>query len=73
MSEIGKRIRMDRIMDRNTQRTVIIPLDHGVSLGPVTGLQDMKLVTITKQVTTTFVLDTKLVKELLEIVTILMY
>ena len=42
MSEIGKRIRLDRIMDRNTQRTVIIPLDHGVSLGPVTGLQDMK-------------------------------
>ena len=42
MSEIGKRIRLDRIMDRNTQRTVIIPLDHGVSLGPVAGLQDMK-------------------------------
>jgi len=44
MSEIGKRIRMDRIMNRNTQRTVIIPLDHGVSIGPVEGLEDMKTV-----------------------------
>jgi len=42
MSEIGKKIRMDRIMNRNTQRTVIIPLDHGVSIGPVAGLLDMK-------------------------------
>ena len=42
MSEIGKRIRLDRIMNRNTQRTVIIPLDHGVSLGPVKGLLDMR-------------------------------
>jgi fructose-bisphosphate aldolase/2-amino-3,7-dideoxy-D-threo-hept-6-ulosonate synthase len=42
MSEIGKRIRLDRIMNRNTQRTVIVPLDHGVSLGPVKGLLDMK-------------------------------
>jgi fructose-bisphosphate aldolase/2-amino-3,7-dideoxy-D-threo-hept-6-ulosonate synthase len=42
MSEIGKKIRLDRIMNRNTQRTVIIPLDHGVSIGPVLGLLDMK-------------------------------
>jgi DhnA family fructose-bisphosphate aldolase class Ia len=42
MSEIGKRIRLDRILNRNTQRTVIIPLDHGVSIGPVAGLLDMK-------------------------------
>ncbi len=42
MSEIGKRIRLDRIMNRNTQRTVIIPLDHGVSIGPVPGLLDMR-------------------------------
>ncbi len=42
MSVIGKKIRLDRIMDRNTQRTVIIPLDHGVSIGPVMGLLDMK-------------------------------
>lgn len=42
MSEIGKKIRLDRIMNRNTQRTVIIPLDHGISIGPVYGLLDMK-------------------------------
>ena len=42
MSEIGKKIRLDRIMNRNTQRTVIIPLDHGVSIGPVAGLLDMR-------------------------------
>ena len=42
MSEIGKRIRLDRIVNRNTQRTVIIPLDHGVTIGPVFGLEDMK-------------------------------
>ncbi|MCK5628108.1 2-amino-3,7-dideoxy-D-threo-hept-6-ulosonate synthase [Candidatus Bathyarchaeota archaeon] len=44
MSEIGKSIRLDRIMNRNTKRTVIIPLDHGVSIGPVDGLLDMKTV-----------------------------
>jgi fructose-bisphosphate aldolase/2-amino-3,7-dideoxy-D-threo-hept-6-ulosonate synthase len=44
MSEIGKRIRLDRIMNRNDQRTIIIPLDHGVSIGPVKGIQDMKKV-----------------------------
>jgi len=44
MSEIGKRIRLDRIMNRNTQRTVIIPLDHGVSIGPVAGLLDMRCI-----------------------------
>ena len=42
MSEIGKKIRLDRIMNRNTQRTVLIPLDHGVTIGPVKGLWDMR-------------------------------
>ena len=39
---IGKQIRMQRIMDRNTGKTVIIPMDHGVSVGPIKGLEDMK-------------------------------
>ena len=39
---IGKHIRLERIIDRNTRRTVIIPMDHGVSVGPITGLIDMK-------------------------------
>ena len=41
MSQIGKNIRIDRIMNRQTKRTVIIPMDHGVTLGPVHGLHKM--------------------------------
>jgi len=39
---IGKLIRMERIMNRETGRTVIVPMDHGVSVGPIDGLIDMK-------------------------------
>lgn len=39
---VGKRIRLERIMDRTTGKTVIIPMDHGVTLGPLAGLIDMK-------------------------------
>ncbi len=39
----GKAIRMERIMDRNSGRTVIVPMDHGVTIGPVEGLTDMRL------------------------------
>lgn len=39
---IGKTIRMDRIFNPQTQRTVIVPMDHGITLGPVTGLADAK-------------------------------
>ena len=39
---IGKEIRLERIINRNTRRTVIIPMDHGVSSGPIKGLLDMK-------------------------------
>jgi class I fructose-bisphosphate aldolase len=39
---IGKQIRMERIMDRNTGRTVIVPMDHGVSVGPIAGITSMK-------------------------------
>jgi DhnA family fructose-bisphosphate aldolase class Ia len=39
---VGKRIRMGRIMDRKSGKVVIIPMDHGVTLGPVTGLIDMR-------------------------------
>ena len=37
---IGKAIRLERIIDRNTGRTVIIPMDHGISIGPIEGLID---------------------------------
>ena len=39
---IGKAIRLERIIDRNSQRTVIIPMDHGVTVGPIQGLTDMR-------------------------------
>lgn len=39
---IGKRIRMERIMDRTAGKTVIVPMDHGVTLGPMPGLIDMR-------------------------------
>jgi len=39
---IGKQIRLERIMDRNSRKTVIVPMDHGITLGPIQGLIDMK-------------------------------
>jgi fructose-bisphosphate aldolase / 2-amino-3,7-dideoxy-D-threo-hept-6-ulosonate synthase len=34
----GKTIRLGRILDRTTERAVIIPMDHGVSAGPIAGV-----------------------------------
>ena len=39
---IGKKIRLERIIDRDSGRTVIVPMDHGVTVGPIAGLQDMR-------------------------------
>jgi fructose-bisphosphate aldolase/2-amino-3,7-dideoxy-D-threo-hept-6-ulosonate synthase len=41
LSEIGKRIRLERIIDRKSRKTVIVPMDHGLSLGPIAGIEDM--------------------------------
>ena len=41
MSKIGKAIRLERILDRKTHRTIIVPMDHGISVGPIAGLIDM--------------------------------
>ncbi|HDH40980.1 MAG TPA: fructose-bisphosphate aldolase [Candidatus Altiarchaeales archaeon] len=38
---IGKKIRMERIINRKSKKTVIVPMDHGVSVGPIPGLEDM--------------------------------
>lgn len=40
--QVGKAIRMERLMNRDTKRSVIIPMDHGVSAGPISGLEDMR-------------------------------
>ncbi|HUL31319.1 MAG TPA: 2-amino-3,7-dideoxy-D-threo-hept-6-ulosonate synthase [Thermodesulfobacteriota bacterium] len=39
---IGKKIRIERILDRNSTKAVMIPVDHGVTVGPVTGLVNMR-------------------------------
>ena len=38
LSQIGKAIRLERIINRETKKTIIVPLDHGITLGPVLGL-----------------------------------
>lgn len=42
MSQIGKAIRLERIVNRETRRTIIVPMDHGVTLGPIPGIIDMQ-------------------------------
>jgi len=39
---IGKEIRLERIINRNSRKTVIIPMDHGVTVGPIRGLTNMR-------------------------------
>jgi len=39
---IGKQIRMERIVNRETGRTVIVPMDHGITVGPIPGLENMR-------------------------------
>ncbi len=38
----GKAIRRERIFNRNTGKTVIVPLDHGFTVGPIYGLVDLR-------------------------------
>ncbi len=39
---LGKAIRLERIFNRNTGKTIIVPMDHGVSVGPIYGLVDLR-------------------------------
>jgi class I fructose-bisphosphate aldolase len=39
---LGKAIRLERIIDRNTRRTIIVPMDHGTTVGPLPGIVDMR-------------------------------
>lgn len=41
LMNVGKLIRIKRIINPKTRKTVIIPMDHGVSMGPIPGLEDM--------------------------------
>ncbi|HID47817.1 MAG TPA: fructose-bisphosphate aldolase [Methanothermococcus okinawensis] len=42
VKNIGKAIRLERIFNKDSERTVIIPMDHGVTIGPVKGLENIK-------------------------------
>lgn len=39
---IGKQIRLERILNRETGKTILVPVDHGISVGPIDGIRDMK-------------------------------
>ncbi|WP_456324273.1 2-amino-3,7-dideoxy-D-threo-hept-6-ulosonate synthase [Desulfonauticus submarinus] len=39
---LGKVVRLERIFNRNTGRTIIVPLDHGVTVGPIYGLIELR-------------------------------
>ncbi len=38
---IGKNIRIERIIDRKSKRTIIIPMDHGLTMGTLRGLENI--------------------------------
>ena len=40
--KIGKRIRAQRLFNRESGKTIIAPMDHGISMGPIPGLVEMK-------------------------------
>ena len=39
---LGRALRLERIVNRNTGRSIIVPLDHGVTVGPIYGLVDLR-------------------------------
>jgi len=38
---LGKLVRLERIINRDTKRAIIIPMDHGITVGAIEGLIDM--------------------------------
>jgi len=38
----GKEIRLKRIFNQNSKKTIIVPMDHGVSVGPIPGIEKMR-------------------------------
>ena len=39
---IGKQIRLERIINRETGNAIIVPLDHGFTMGPIEGLINVR-------------------------------
>jgi class I fructose-bisphosphate aldolase len=40
---VGKKIRLNNVFDPKTGKTIIVPMDHGVSSGPIAGITNIKL------------------------------
>lgn len=40
---IGKSVRLERIFSRTTGNVIIMPRDHGVTKGPIRGLEDLQI------------------------------
>jgi class I fructose-bisphosphate aldolase len=38
----GKEIRMKRLFNQRSGKTVIVPMDHGVSIGPIDGIRNIR-------------------------------
>ncbi|MCK5707386.1 MAG: 2-amino-3,7-dideoxy-D-threo-hept-6-ulosonate synthase [Candidatus Aureabacteria bacterium] len=38
---IGKDVRLERIINRQNRKTVIVPMDHGVTVGPILGIENL--------------------------------
>ncbi len=41
----GKRIRLGRLFRRSSGRSIIVPMDHGATVGPLAGLSDLRAAT----------------------------
>ncbi|TKJ18473.1 MAG: fructose-bisphosphate aldolase [Promethearchaeota archaeon Loki_b32] len=41
MLNIGKSIRIERLFDRKSKKTIIIPMDHGLTMGTIKGLENI--------------------------------
>jgi DhnA family fructose-bisphosphate aldolase class Ia len=39
---LGKKLRLERILNRESGKTVIVPMDHGVTVGPIPGIENMR-------------------------------
>ena len=39
---LGKRVRLERIVNRESGKSVIVPMDHGVTVGPIPGIVNMR-------------------------------
>ncbi len=42
MTLLGKKIRLERIRNRNSGKTVIVPMDHGMTVGPIPGIVNIE-------------------------------